>query len=514
MNPKQTYIAYGSESGNAKQLAEELFQQLDSSHSPLLMTLNEVDLDALQENDTLLIITSSFGDGEPTGNAELFYEKLIAQPLIQCKFAVFGLGDVSYSQFCGFSIAVDKCLRECGAFPIAQRVDADTHYRYFFEQWKNAILEHFAGNESTLKNLNLQVKAYSENQSFPATIQTAKQINSGEFPVFDIHIDITGSGMNYQPGDLLYVLPPPNQSTLSRLADFYGALSEEQLTAFGNKELRQIGKPILRALVKKTANPDLKKLIKMSAAAELAKYLYGRDIADILNDFCTPDKVGIDDLLAILSNQLPRAYSIASCGKASPNLVRLCVREVDYELDGKHYYGSGSHFLSHSAAGSEVRVYVRANPHFHLPDDRKTPVIMIGSGTGIAPYLGFLEQHRQGESHLFFGERYRQHDFLYCDELARHIENGSLTALYTAFSRDQEQKYYVQDALTEQGDTVWQLLQDNAEIYLCGSKNNLAKPIDNALRDIAIRHGNLNEEEAKAWLLALNSDNRFHKDLY
>lgn len=508
------YIAYGSESGNAQRLASSLFQQLEKEHSPTLMTLNEIELSTLTADDTLLIITSSFGDGEPTGNAEIFYENLLATETLNCQFAVFGLGDVSYPQFCGFSIAVDKRLRDCGATAIASRVDADTHFQTFFEQWSTAVLASFAGDKHTLKNLHLQVKAYSENQSFAGNIQSVQRINSGEFPVYDIQVDITGSGMNYQAGDLLYILPPPNQSALSRLADFYPTLSDEQRNALGQKELRQIGKPLLRALVKKTANPELKKLTKMSAAKALANYLYGRDIADVLNDFCTPDNVGVDDLLNLLSTQLPRAYSIASCGEASPDCVRLCVREVAYQLNDKSYWGSGSHFLSHSSAGTVVNVYVRANPHFHLPVDNAVPIIMIGAGTGIAPYLGFLEQQRQGETHLFFGERHREQDFLYQHELQAHLDSGHLTALYTAFSRDQAEKIYVQDVLRQQGENLWRLLQNRAEIYLCGSKNNLGKSIDGVLCDMAKQYGGLDDDAADTWLFELNSQNRLHKDLY
>lgn len=513
------YIAYGSETGNAQRLATTLAQRLEQQHSEQhlavqLGELNDVALADLSPQDTLLIITSSFGDGEPTGNAEAFYERLLSATSVDCQFAVFGLGDVSYPKFCGFSAAVDERLRDGGATALARRVDADTHFQAFFDTWSAAVLSHFAGDSQPLQALNLQVKAYSEDQSFTAKIASVQRINSGDFPVYDVDIDIAGSGMNYQAGDLLYLLPPPNPSALSRIAAFYGGLNDAQHQALAQKELRQTGKPLLRALAKKTGNQALKNLTKMRAAAELADYLYGRDVADVLNDFCTPESVSVDDLLTILSAQLPRAYSIASCGEVSPTRVRLCVREVNYVLNGKHYFGSGSHFLSSSAVGTEVAVYVRANPHFHLPTDDAVPMIMIGAGTGIAPYLGFLAKQRGGEAHLFFGERHSEHDFLYRDELQQQLDSGNLTALHTAFSRDQAEKIYVQDILRQQGQQVWRLLQDNGEIYLCGSKTNLGSAIDKVLYEIAEQHGGLSELAAKEWLFELVSQDRFHKDLY
>ncbi len=252
----------------------------------------------------------------------------------------------------------------------------------------------------------------------------------------------------------------------------------------------------------------------MSASKQLADYCYGRDIADVLCDFCSPETLPIADLLTALSSQLPRAYSIASCGSVSPDTVALCIREVAYSLNGKKYYGSASHFLAHSEIGTQVAVYVRANQHFHLPENPQVPVILIGAGVGIAPYMGFLSRPRSGEIHLFFGDRYKAHDFLYREELEKHLQNGRLTALYTAFSRDQAEKKYVQHLLAEQGETIWQLIENKAEIYVCGSKANLQKSIDNALCEIAQHHGQMREDDAKQWLFNLTSAERYHQDLY
>ncbi len=236
------YLAYGSESGNARGLANTLAKQLTEAGFALTQfgELNDISPETLTDNDTLLIITSSFGDGEPPGNACEFYENLCAAKGVSCQFAVFGLGDISYSKFCGFSIEIDALLRDKGASSIAARVDADTNFKDFFQRWTDAVIDYFKGDTDSLKNLNLQVKAYSENESFAARIQSVKRLDSGEFPVYEIQIDITDSGINYQAGDLLYILPPANKNTLARIADFYGQLSEANRRELGKKELRHL----------------------------------------------------------------------------------------------------------------------------------------------------------------------------------------------------------------------------------------------------------------------------------
>lgn len=509
------YIAYGSESGNAKKLANTLHQNLTAaSFNPHpVVELNDVELDKLSQDSTLLILTSNFGDGEPPGNAELFYNQILEDTTTaNFNYAMFGLGDVSYPKFCGFSIEADERLKVIGAKAIAQRVDADVSYQRFFEKWNDALIKHFSGDSETLNSLLLQVKAYGENQYFEATIGAISRIDKGNFPAYDIHIDIANSGMNYEAGDLLYLLPPVNSTTFANIKAFYGSLTTEQEQLLASKELRLLSKPLFRAFAKQTKSDELKALTKIKAAKELATYMYGHDISDMLNDYCTPDSMPVDTLIELLSAQMPRAYSIASCGSTTEHSVRLCIREVTYQIDNKVYYGSASHFLANSQKGDKVSVYLRANPHFHTPEDKSKPLIMIGAGTGVAPYLGFLTQARTGETHLFFGERYAEKDFLYQTELEELVATQKLTQIHTAFSRDQAEKIYVQDRLIEQAEKVWQLIEDRAEIYVCGSKVNLGKSVDNALMQIAQSQGGLDEDAAKQWLHDMVSTLRYHQD--
>ncbi len=510
------YIAYGSESGNSLRLAQKLKEKLNVHEisSFEVTSINDCAISTLSKDDTLFLVTSSFGDGEPPANAATLHQQLLANLTIKCQFAVFGLGDVSYPKFCGFSNELDILLAKNGATAIAQRVDADVDYLPFFEQWSDAIIKHCSGHSGSLKKLSLQVKPYNEKHAFSAKIKSITPLNKGDFPAYDIKFDIANSGINYSAGDLLYVLPPPNQLAIERVISFYEVVSDEQHRLLAQKELKRLNKPLIRALVKITNNKALKALTKMSATSQLTEYCYGRDLADLLTDYCSVETLPLDELLAVLADPSPRAYSIASCGKTSADTLRICVREVNYYRDAQQYTGTVSHFLAKSKVGSRVDVFTRSNPHFHLPEDTRKPLILIAAGVGIAPHIGFLASKRQAETHLFFGERYAKSDFFYENELNNCIENKHLNQIHTAFSRDQTKKVYIQDKIREQGKLIWTLILQGAEIYICGSKAKLDKSVDSELIDIAIKFGAMNELSAKQWLLQFVNDSRYHKDLY
>ncbi|MBO1255952.1 sulfite reductase flavoprotein subunit alpha [Alteromonas sp. 5E99-2] len=510
------YIAYGSESGNSLRLAHTLKEKLTTHGMSTfdITSINDCAVSTLSKDDILFLVTSSFGDGEPPANAATLHQQLLANISVECQFAVFGLGDVSYPKFCGFSIELNELLTKSGATAIAQRVDADVDYLPFFEQWSDAIIKHLSGHPEPLKKLTLQVKPYDEKHAFSAKIKSITPLNKGDFPAYDINFDIANSGINYLAGDLLYVLPPVNPLAIERVVLFYGVVSDSQRKLLATKELKRLNKPLIRALAKITNSKALKALTKMSATSQLTEYCYGRDLADLLTDYCSIETLPLDELLTVLAEPSPRAYSIASCGKASADTVRICIREVNYYRGAQQYTGTVSHFLAKSKVGSRVNIYTRSNPHFHLPDDTKKPLILIAAGVGIAPHIGFLASKRQADTHLFFGERYAKNDFFYEDELKHFIDTKHLTHIHTAFSRDQTQKMYVQNKIREQGELIWALILQGAEIYICGSKAKLDKSIDSELTDIAIKFGAMSESNAKQWLLQLVSDSRYHKDLY
>lgn len=510
------YIAYGSESGRAEQLAQQLRSQPFLAQFPCAFSsLNDVDVKSLNDKTLLLILTSSFGDGEAPANAEQFAENLANQTACTFSYAIFGLGDTSYDKFCGYSKLLDETLqsKQCHAF--IARVDADLNYQAIFNQWL-PLLENALNQmpEKTVEHA-LSVKVYNEAETFSAKVLEIQQLANSSPPVYHLRLSLKESGIFYQAGDLLYVHAPNPEPLLAEFAHWFGDQNASNLLQ--NKELRLLNKNILRDIAKLCDNPDLKSLTKISNKKALESYLHGHDLLDLLRDFDSAKQVSLSDLAEILPKLAPRAYSISSCGQTHPEYVDLCVREVQYQLGERHYYGMASHFLATRQAGDFLPIFAKSNPTFHLTE-RHCPIVMIGAGTGIAPYIGFLQalekEKRATQNYLFFGERYRASDFLYEKELEHHLAHGTLNGLYTAFSRDSTEKYYVQDALKAQSQLIWQLIEQGACFYVCGSKK-MSKAIDETLLHIADTVGNQPYvDEFNNILATLVADGRLMRDIY
>ncbi|MDY2946984.1 MAG: sulfite reductase flavoprotein subunit alpha [Mannheimia varigena] len=485
------HIAYGSESGNAEKLAQQLAQQPFLNHySTNLSTLNETDLSTFNPNSLLLVLTSSFGDGEPPENADEFAEKLENLTACNVKYAIFGLGDITYDKFCGYSKQLDCLLQAKQAQAIIERVDADLNYQEIFKQWLPLVEQALAQpNEFPIPH-QLSVQAYGEESTYQAEVIEIKHLAQSEPAVYHLRLSLKESGIFYQAGDLIYVKVTQPDSLLSEYANWFNDTNAiEQLR---HKELRLLSKNVLRDVQKICGSAELKDLTKISNKKALEQYLYGHDLLDVLRDFDPNKTVTLADLDTILSNLSARAYSISSCGKTHPDYVDLCIRHVYYQLDGRDYQGTASDYLAKLQAGDFVSIFAKANPNFRLPENLNAPVVMIGSGTGIAPHIAFLQalenQYQNVESYLFFGERYREKDFLYQNELENYLANGTLTQLFTAFSRDQAEKFYVQDVLATKAELIWKLIQKGSYFYICGSKA-MSKAVDAELIKIADQIG-------------------------
>lgn len=507
-------IGVGSESGNASSLATRLVSDPSfRQFTPRVENLATLDIDSLGRGGALVIISSSFGDGEPPSTAEGFLERLNGQNRFKnLPYAIFGLGDVAYPNFCGFTKALDKALANCGAVPIVNRVDADTDYEGFFDTWRKALHATLHGDLDAGRSILLQVKSYGENSSYLAPLTERERLNGGEPYAWHYRFDITGSGIKYRAGDNLYIVPENEPDLLMRLASWFK--SDDALELFQAKELRNAGKPFLRNLSRLAGSETLKELLKSSNRASLEAYLYGRDILDLLMDFCDPASISMSDIASHLPGIQPRAYSIASHG--NDDYVDLCVRDVRYELFGRERCGVATGFLSRTQSGAPL--FVRANPRFRLPPDDTTPIIMIGTGTGIGPYIGLLqhaeENARSAEKCLVFGDRRSSSDFLYRQRISDWQGSGLLNSVITAFSRDSSTPYYVQHALFDNSKHIWRLLEDGAHVYVCGSKANLNQPIDDTIHQIAVRNGDMSDDLAHEYLLRLTQEQRFHKELY
>lgn len=507
-------IGYGSESGNARGLAQQLSRlPFLQRYEFAVQDLNNLTLDSLTPQDRLLIISSSFGDGEPPANADQFLARITdSTSLSGLHYAIFGLGDTAYPTFCGFSKALDAAFIEKQAIPFVNRVDADTDFDEFFDTWCAALQAVLTGNTRAGTTLHLQVTAYGEQAAYPARVISQTSLNNSPPYAFHIRLDIEGSGIKYRAGDNLYVLAQNDPILLSRIARWFG--DETASVVLATKELRHISKSVLREIARIAQSDALKDLLKVSNRKLLEDYLYGKDILDLLMDFAEPVQLSPEQLASWLPDCLPRAYSIASHN--NPNYVDLCIREVAYSLSDRVRKGTATGFLT--SPNPMVRIFARSNPRFHLPKGADHPLILIGTGTGIAPLMALLEQREQEHSKahtcLVFGDRRRDSDFLYQRTLARLQTAGILDELITAFSRDSDTRYYVQDALIEHGEYIWRLLEQGAHLYLCGNKQNLERSIEQALVNIAVSFGTLSLEEANTYVEHLEVTHRLHKELY
>ena len=448
---QRVLVGYGSESGNARALAHRLgaFPALQR-HAPQVLPFNDIDVATLGAGDVLLALSSSFGDGEPPANGERFAEALRQCPALPgLRYAVFGLGDTGYPQFCGFSKTLDSLLGDRQARPIMQRVDADGGYEHFFEQWAPVLGDVLDGNPSAGRDLRLQVTAYAEDNAFAAPIIARRRLNARDPAAWHLELDLRGSGIAYRAGDTLHVVAPNDPSLLHALASWYG--QSEAVELLRHKELRLLSKSLLRELARLTGSDALKDLLRSSQRQALEAYLHGADLLDVLNDHASPDRVPLERLVALLSPCLPR--------------------------------------------------------------DPDAPLLMVGTGTGIAPLMGLLRElgaaGQQREVHLVFGEKHRDHDFLYQQQLEAWRADGRLQGLHTAFSRDGTAKYYVQHALAEQAGTVGDLLQRGAHVYLCGNKQHLGVAVQDAINTIMPAQ----EGGVSTWD-TLQAEGRLHRELY
>ncbi|MGX9710940.1 sulfite reductase flavoprotein subunit alpha [Stenotrophomonas hibiscicola] len=495
-------VGFASESGNARALAQRLGADLQP-HAPQVLPFNDIDVASLGQGDVLLAISSSFGDGEPPANGERFFETLRQTTTLSgLRYAVFGLGDTGYPSFCGFTKALDAALSERQAQPLLHRVDADLGYEQFFQQWQPVLSQVLGGDLSAGQDLHLQVTAYGEDNAFAARILERRRLNSSDPAAWHLQLDIAGSGMVYRAGDTLHVVPENDPTLLHALARWYGDTTA--VAALRDRELRLLSKSVLRELARLGGSETLKGLLKVSQKRELDAYLHGLDLLDVLQDHATPDSMPLPRLRELLSARLPRAYSIASHPR--DDQLSLCVREVHYTLRGRERFGTATGSLLHG--GDHARVYCRSNPGFHLPDTGQAPLLLVGTGTGIAPLMGLMQELQangcEREVHLVFGEKHSKHDYLYRGQLQDWHTRGVLAGLHTAFSRDGTEKVYVQHVLRQRASEVRDVLGRGGHLYLCGNKRHLEGAVREAIDDIA----------GEGRWDALRGEGRTHCELY
>ncbi|MDW3870300.1 assimilatory sulfite reductase (NADPH) flavoprotein subunit [Staphylococcus saprophyticus] len=544
--PLDVHVLYGTETGNAEEIAETFETKLKSQNLNVhLWDMDDFPRDSLPEVEHLFIICSTQGVGEPPINALDLYDYLHgddAPQLDQVNFAVLALGDQDFPDFCQAGKDFDHILGQLGANRVADRVDCDFDYEETAEQWITNMIELLTQassntNEETpsVENEDVTIEEpqapYSKSNPFQAEVLKNTILTQPEASREVRHLEISLEGYReaYEPGDSLVVIPQNDPVLVNQLIDALNWDAETPIQMNDSDSMRSLKEALTHdfeiakltpVLMKNAAellgNPMLNANIQKSEWVQ--NYIYGKDIIDLIRDF-TPVALEPNMLPQLLRKLPPREYSIASSNKVNPNSVHITVRVVKYEAHRRERFGVCSVQLAdRTSVGDKLPVYLKKNPNFKFPYDTETPVIMIGAGTGIAPYRAYLQERAylnlKGEQWLIFGNQNYHHDFLYKDDLEQWLEEGVLSKLDLAFSRETENKIYVQHRIEENSAEFYKWIQAGATIYLCGNKDEMASGVHESLIKVLIKEGNLDETEAEAYLTEMIKNQRYQRDVY
>lgn len=544
--PLDVHVLYGTETGNAEEIAETFETKLKSQNLNVhLWDMDDFPRDSLPEVEHLFIICSTQGVGEPPINALDLYDYLHcddAPQLDQVNFAVLALGDQDFPDFCQAGKDFDHILGQLGANRVADRVDCDFDYEETAEQWITNMLELLTQassntNEETpsVENEDVTIEEpqapYSKSNPFQAEVLKNTILTQPEASREVRHLEISLEGYReaYEPGDSLVVIPQNDPVLVNQLIDALNWDAETPIQMNDSDSMRSLKEALTHdfeiakltpVLMKNAAellgNPMLNAIIQKSEWVQ--NYIYGKDVIDLIRDF-TPVALEPNMLPQLLRKLPPREYSIASSNKINPNSVHITVRVVKYEAHRRERFGVCSVQLAdRTSVGDKLPVYLKKNPNFKFPYDTETPVIMIGAGTGIAPYRAYLQERAylnlKGEQWLIFGNQNYHHDFLYKDDLEQWLEEGVLSKLDLAFSRETENKIYVQHRIEENSAEFYKWIQAGATIYLCGNKDEMASGVHESLIKVLIKECNMDETEAEAYLTEMIKNQRYQRDVY
>jgi sulfite reductase (NADPH) flavoprotein alpha-component len=541
-------ILYGSHTGNGKKIAEQAAEAAAARGLRAeVRDMNDYPGRQLAQEQNLLVIVSTHGEGEPPVSAEELHQFLggpRAPKLPKLKFAVLALGDTSYLHFCQTGKDFDQRLAALGATRLLDRIDADVAYKPAAAHWITATLDKITAGQTPAGLPALAAAAsspaavvaapqptaqFSAENPWPAKVLETIQLNGrgSDKETHHIELDLTGSGLTYAPGDALAVVPlnhhPLVEEVLraARLSDTAPVqLGTESLplaaALASRRELTVLTRDVLERYAALAPHAELRGLL--ADTSRLQPYLYGRDVADLLLDFPT-DQLTPQALADTLRPLPTRAYSIASSLLAHPDEVHLTVGAVRYEAHGRQKQGVCSSLLADRVAvGDEVRVFVEHNEYFKLPKAADTDIIMVGAGTGIAPFRAFVEERAElgasGRNWLLFGNPHFTTDFLYQAEWQQHLKRGGLARLDVAFSRDQAEKVYVQNRLLENSRDVFGWLENGAQFYVCGDKTRLGHAVQTALTQVVQKEAGLSPGDAAAYVKNLKKQRRYLEDVY
>ncbi|WP_373232875.1 assimilatory sulfite reductase (NADPH) flavoprotein subunit [Cohnella sp.] len=542
---REVTVLFGSQTGNSHGLAKKMSKKLEEQGFQVtLSSMSDFKPNGLKKVQNLLILVSTHGEGDAPDNAISFYEFLHskrAPQLEELRFSVLALGDTSYEFYCQTGKDFDKRLEELGAKRIISRVDCDVDFDEPAAEWmknvlaslgETSIVQASAGGANPI-SLNEVESEYSRTNPFQAEVLENLNLNGrgSDRETRHIEISLEGSKLQYEPGDSLGIYPENHPRLVDDLIEAMGWNADELVTInkIGDKrslreallrhyEITVLTKPLLTQAAELTSSNELKELLESGREQELRDYIGERDLLDLVQDYSIKG-VPAGEFVSILRKIPARLYSIASSLKSFPDEVHVTVRTVRYETQGRDRYGVCSVQLAERIQpGDSLPVYIQHNTNFKLPESGDTPIIMIGPGTGVAPFRAFLgereETGAEGKTWLFYGDQHFSTDFLYQVEWQRWLKEGVLTRMDVAFSRDTDKKIYVQHKMLEKSRELFQWLQEGACVYVCGDEKKMAHDVHAALGTILVQEGGLSPEESVQYLTRMQQEKRYQRDVY
>ncbi len=537
-NARNISILYGSQTGNSESVAHDA-AQVAKAHglNPSILSMDEIETDAFAQIEYLLIITSTYGEGEMPDNAQMLWETISADDTIDLanmQYSVLALGDTSYDLFCQAGIEWDQRLEKLGAKRLYDRIDCDVDFDASAESWITNIIPLMADGATAItidSSATGSAAKYGRKNPFPGKLVANRLLTSPDSSkeIRHYEISIAGSELSYEAGDALNVVPVNCPDLSADIIKAIGCTGDEDEPVNGvlmplsqslneHFEIKLPSKELLDEIARRSGDQELNNLLASGDKEKLASYLWGRDTLDLLLQF--PEmQFSAAEFLALLKPLQHRAYSISSSGKANPETVHLTIGSVRYHSHHRDHKGVCSTYLADLAdETSPVRCFFSPNKVFRVPEDDNLPMIMVGPGTGIAPFRAFLQEREfrkaKGINWLFFGDRNAAKDFIYQDEIEAMQKKGVLAKLDLAFSRDQEEKIYVQDRMREKGGELFALLEQGGYFFVCGDAYRMAKDVDKALHDLIAVHGQLSAEQAAEYVNQMKKDKRYVRDVY